>query len=310
MAAPLFRTVRVTSGETGTMLPALTDHHVHLDLLEADVLSGCGLAAVVDLGSTPDRLADRRAGVQTPTVQGVGAFLTAPGGYPAGRPWAPPGSVVQLRSGEEAAVAVDRQAAAGAAAIKVTLHAGGPVLDRPVLAAVVAAAHSHRLPVVAHAEGPGMVARALAAGVDALAHTPWTERLADDLLARAAARQVWISTLDIHGYGEGGRAYDTAVDNLRRFAAASGRVLYGTDLGNGPLPVGMNARELAGLVRAGLSVRGVLAAVTDPWPVASPPDDRASFVPGPVPSDAARLPSWLAGARTIEPDEATEVPWS
>lgn len=307
MAAWSARTVRLRSGETGTLLAALTDHHVHLDLIDVDALTG--LAAVVDLGGDPARLAGRRARTRVPAVEGVGAFLTAPGGYPADRAWAPPGSVVELRTAAEAVEAVGRQTAAGAAAIKVTLHVGGPVLDRAVLAAVVGAARARGLPVVAHAEGPGMAAQALAAGVDALAHAPWTERLGEAEIAQAAARQAWISTLDIHGYGEGGAAYGVAADNLRRFAAAGGRVLYGTDLGNGPLPLGVNPREVAGLVDAGLSVSAVLAAMTDPWPVASPPAGLASFVPGPVPGEAAELPGWVATARTIGPD-ATEATWS
>ena len=58
----------------------------------------------------------------------------------------------------------------------------------------------------------------------------------------------WMSTLDIHGYGEGGAAFEIAADNLARFSARGGTVLYGTDLGNGPLPAGLNGRELAALV--------------------------------------------------------------
>ncbi|SFT32280.1 hypothetical protein SAMN04487904_10114 [Actinopolyspora lacussalsi subsp. righensis] len=39
---------------------------------------------------------------------------------------------------------------------------------------------------------------------------------------------------------------------------------YGTDLGNGPLPLGVNAREVAALQQAGMSVDDVLLAMTDP----------------------------------------------
>jgi hypothetical protein len=57
------------------------------------------------------------------------------------------------------------------------------------------------------------------------------------------AGQAWVSTLDIHGYGTPSADQDRAVDNLARFRAAGGRVLYGTDLGNGPLPPTLNLRE-------------------------------------------------------------------
>ena len=45
-----------------------------------------------------------------------------------------------------------------------------------------------------------------------------------------------VSTLDIHLFGRETPELDVAKDNLRRFAAAGGRVAYGTDLGNGPIP--------------------------------------------------------------------------
>ena len=57
---------------------------------------------------------------------------------------------------------------------------------------------------------------------------------------------------------------DTAIGNLRRFLGHGGKVRYGTDLGNGPLPPAINPRELRALQSAGLSPADVLAAVTEP----------------------------------------------
>ena len=112
-----------------------------------------------------------------------------------------------------------------------------------------------------------MVELALAAGVSALAHTPWTHRLDDEVVAEAVeAGQAWVSTLDIHGYGTPSADQDRAVDNLGRFHAAGGRVLYGTDLGNGPLPPTLNLREVGLLADAGLDDDALLASLTDPWP--------------------------------------------
>jgi hypothetical protein len=69
------------------------------------------------------------------------------------------------------------------------------------------------------------------------------------------------------------------VDNLAAFHAAGGRVLYGTDLGNGPLPVGLNLREVALLRLAGLDDDAVLAALGAAWP--APLDrDLVTFLPG------------------------------
>ncbi len=250
-------------------MPRVVDHHVHLQLVDVAALTRSDLGGVVDLGANPSvvaGLATSLAAAGGLRATYAGAFLTAPGGYPSDRPWCPEGGVYEVRSPGDAGVAVAEQVSYGATVVKVTLHAdAGPVLDEGTLSAVVAAAHAYELPVVAHVEGVGMTARALATGVDALAHTPWTERV-DDALVDAAVRggQCWISTLAIHAGDQTAEA--VALDNLRRFQAAGGRVLYGTDLGNGDLPLGVNDAEVAALRRAGLDDAALETALTDPWP--------------------------------------------
>jgi imidazolonepropionase-like amidohydrolase len=197
----------------------------------------------------------------------------------------------------EAAAVVAHQLGLGASVVKTTLNRdAGPVPDVATLQAVVDAAAEAGLPVVAHCQGPGMVELALAAGVTALAHTPWTHRLDDEVVAEAVeAGHAWVSTLDIHGYGTSGPDQHRAVDNLGRFRAAGGRVLYGTDLGNGPLPETLNLREVALLADAGLTDDDLLAALTDPWPLAEPLSGLATEVPdGPEP-----LVERLAGAHVV-----------
>lgn len=78
---------RALTGETGTALPAFVDHHVHLHVVDGAGLAARGIAAVVDLGGDPAALARRAPGL--PRLAYAGAFLTARGGYPRGRPWAP-----------------------------------------------------------------------------------------------------------------------------------------------------------------------------------------------------------------------------
>ena len=296
------------------------DHHVHLGLVDPATLPASGIGGVVDLGWSPE-VATLRAPVE---VVYAGRFLAAPGGYPSDRSWAPAGCIRFVGSPEEAAAAVAEQASLGAALVKVTLNAeAGPVPSGDTVAAVGAAA---AVPVVAHAQGDGMVELALAAGIPVLAHTPWTSVLADDVVREAAARQVWISTLDIHGYGEATSDRDIALANLRRFWAAGGRVLYGTDLGNGPLPVGLNLREVALVREAGLPDVAVLDALTDPWPSCRPTPGtgsgaRVTFVPGDPPSSTARvttsdgsrgsrrageLEAWLAAAVVVPEEELEE----
>jgi hypothetical protein len=334
---PLARRVRRSlngdhPGETGTMLPPLVDHHVHLQLVRPDDAVAGGVAAVVDLGADPGAIATIARSEGLPHVRYAGAFLTAPGGYPSRRPWAPTGSVREVPpvDGDAAAAAesarerdhhalagpveavVDEQRRFGASVVKVALNAeAGPVFDRSTLDAVVAAARAHGLPVAAHAEGAGMAALAIEAGVDVLVHAPFTEPLDDALVERAAAAgQAWISTLAIHVRDDAGVAA-VAIDNLRRFHAAGGRVLYGTDLGNGDLAAGVNPGEVAALVRSGLAPSAVIAALTDPWPERTPDwtdAGVATFVPDPAPSDADlgepdAFAAWLATARIVPTEE-------
>jgi len=234
-----------------TALP-FTDFHVHLDLVDpADVAAG-GLARVLDLGAAgPVSAGDV-------DVVRAGKMLTAIGGYPSTRPWAA-GGLFREVADDDVDAAVAEQVAAGAAVIKIALNAAvGPVWPDGTLAAVVAAAHAAGRKVIAHVEGDGQSARAAVAGVDAFAHTPFTERLDDDLIAHLAAGTTWISTLRIHARPD----RDIAIENLRRFRIAGGRILYGTDMGNGPSTGGVERDELEALAEAGLTDDDLLNALT------------------------------------------------
>src|SRR3954453_5931394 len=77
---------RAITGEHGVSLPPFIDHHVHLHLIDEAPLLARGIAGVLDLGGDPVALA-RRPKSHMPRVAYAGAFLTAVGGYPAGRGW-------------------------------------------------------------------------------------------------------------------------------------------------------------------------------------------------------------------------------
>ena len=298
----------------GVVIGGVTDHHVHLQLVDATLLDGSLLGRVVDLGGDPRALARlaARSGVEkasaarsrvekasasgpgdafsTPhagsthagsthagrhagrgtRVEFAGAFLTPTDGYPSDRSWAPAGSVREIATAADAASAVAEMADAGATRIKVASNStAGPVFGDDLFRAIVAEADRHGLPVVAHAEGPGQAQRAARLGATTLAHAPFTERLDDDEIAEQAASVSWISTLAIHDAPE--RA--TAIDNVRRFHAAGGTVLYGTDMGNGPTPVDLNAAEVYRLREAGVDGDALLRAL-----VPADPRDAASVL--------------------------------
>jgi imidazolonepropionase-like amidohydrolase len=251
----------------GVLLPAVADRHVHIALADPGAVLLGGVTAVRDLAWPPGEifpLADASEGpsFNGPLIRASGPMITAPGGYPTRSEWAPAGTGLEVRGTEEAARAVRDVAARGAAQIKVSLNQeAGPTPSDDELVAVVQTAHELDLLVTAHVQGAGQAERALGAGVDEIAHTPWTERLSDDLVEALARSTRIVSTLDIHSYGVDTPELRTAEDNLWRFALAGGRVLYGTDLGNGPVPAGIDIREVIMLFDMGMGAEAILEAM-------------------------------------------------
>jgi len=261
----------------GVVTGAFTDHHVHLQLVDVSALADSVLGHVIDLGGNPDVIAGaaERADIE---ITYAGAFLTAPGGYPSDRTWAPDGAVREIADADAAQRAIAEMKDAGATRIKVASNRmAGPVFSDELLRAIVSIAASHHLGIVAHAEGPGEAQRIVRLGFGRLAHAPFSERLTEAEIITQAASASWISTLGIHDEG----VYEIAVDNVRRFHAAGGTVLYGTDMGNGPTPVGLNPREIRALRAAGIDGLDLLQALNP-----ADPRDRASrllFFPGQSP---------------------------
>lgn len=233
----------------GFLMPAVADRHVHVRLADPGAILLGGVAAVRDLAWPPDEIfaladASELPSFNGPLIRAAGPMLTGRGGYPTTDRWAPPGTGLELDGPEHAARAVHELAARGAAVIKVSLNAdAGATPTDAELASIVGSAHARGLPVAAHVQGAGQAARAVGAGLDEFAHTPWTERLPEQLLEAAARTMRVVSTLDILSYGDVTPELRTATENLVRFRGAGGRVVYGTDLGNGPVPPGIDLRE-------------------------------------------------------------------
>jgi imidazolonepropionase-like amidohydrolase len=253
----------------GFLMPGVVDRHVHVAMSDPGAVVIRGVTAVRDLGWPSDDVyslaeASESPSFNGPLIRAVGPILTCAGGYPTRAGWAPPGTGREVRGPEEATEAVgevlDRS---DVAVVKVALNAeAGPTLTDQELVAICDAAHGREAIVTVHAEGKGQVERALGAGVDEFAHCPWSERLSEDLIEAMAKRTRIVSTLDIHSYGSATPELGVAIDNLRRFLLAGGTVVYGTDLGNGPIPPGIHPGEISHLFRAGLSPEGILRALT------------------------------------------------
>jgi imidazolonepropionase-like amidohydrolase len=257
---------RIVDAPRHTLLPGFIDAHVHIGFYEPqDVLRG-GVTTVRDLGWPELRIwplaeASRSPDFDGPTILAAGPMLTVAGGYPTRAPWAPPGTGLVLDSADEVGPVVARLARAGATIIKVALNAAaGPTLDAPLLTSIVDAAHEHGLKVTGHTFGLEELHKALDAGMDELAHMLMSpEPIPQDTIDRmVGAGMAVVPTLSIF-FGSDRRI---AIENLGSFLDRGGRVIYGTDLGNeGPSP-GIDAREVAGMVEAGMTAGDVVASAT------------------------------------------------
>ncbi|HEX6445962.1 MAG TPA: amidohydrolase family protein [Streptosporangiales bacterium] len=251
----------VTGGWVG---PGVADAHAHLAFGPPGAMLAGGVLAVRDLGAPLDDARAVRDPNGTPAVAVSGPILTAPGGYPS-RSWGARGFARFLGSPAEAARAVHTLAGAGVDVVKLALEpAGGlPVPTLEVARAVVDTAHDEGLAVVCHALTVEMVARALEAGVDELAHLP-TERLPTHLVAQLALDEVQVVSTMHALIADGDEQAAMAVRaNARALVGSGVRVVYGTDLGNTDTAPGVDPDELALLAEAGLDAEGALRAATE-----------------------------------------------
>lgn len=261
-----------------TAVPGVIDAHVHLGFFDPhEVLCG-GVTTARDLAWPPHLIhalaAESRE--RGPDLLYAGPMITAPGGYPVSAGWAPDGTGLEVSSPDEAAGAVADVVAGGACVVKVALEPRrGPVMDHQVLERLVSAAHDQGLKVTAHLSGVEQLERAIEAGIDELAHCPWTEEpLPAELVQRMVqAGMVLIPTMHIE-------PSDVRMENLRRFLETGGTAVYGTDMGNQGPPPGIDPEELSLMASAGMTPAAALAAATGDAARHLGLSDRGSLVPG------------------------------
>ena len=272
----------------GFVMPGVVDRHVHIGLSDPGAVVTGGVTAVRDLAWPAEDIFSLAEASESPSFRGplircAGPMITCLGGYPTRAAWAPKGTGLEVRGPAEAAETARGLLGRGAAVLKVAMNAdAGPTLTDAEVLAVSEVAHDADVTVTAHCQGRGQVERAVGAGVDELAHCPWSERLSDDLIQAMAKRLRIVSTLDIHSYGKDTPEVLVALDNLRRFVQADGVVAYGTDLGNGPIPPGIHVGEAWHLYRAGLSPERILGALTYRPLAAGEPADLVALGANPL----------------------------
>jgi imidazolonepropionase-like amidohydrolase len=280
-----------------SLLPGLIDAHVHLAWAgppsgdpgmpgtgEARETLRAGFTTVRNLGATGGADLQLKHAIASGAVVGPRMLVTGPGlGSRGGVCEQVFGANAVITGADEARSRVERLAGDGVDAIKVC--AGGRVIpalaDRMAtelspdeLRAVVEAAHARGLKVAAHAQGPVAIAAALDAGVDSIEHGGLldTETI-DRMLARNVVLVPTLYRLDwvIEQNEKQGappaaltrlrESRDRAIGGVREAIARGVPIVLGTDAT--VVPHGLNARELAVLVEAGLTpIEAIRSATT------------------------------------------------
>jgi imidazolonepropionase-like amidohydrolase len=293
---PVPESAEILDASGATVLAGFWNVHVHFadpgwmgaDTLPGDrlrarleaMLNRWGFTRVVDTGSfLANTLALRRridvGELPGPAILTAGVPFVPPGGTPF---YVRPLVLPEIESAAAAADSAEARLAAGADLIKV--FAGSPVepgapavlMPRETLAAVVRAAHANGRIVAAHPTSREGASRAAEAGVDLLLHTTpdeggewdpaFAHRLVERGVALAPTLDLWRWVLERGGAQPDGRdAFQaTAVGQLAAFAAAGGRVVFGTDVGF--TDAFDPTAEYRGMERAGLDFDAILAALT------------------------------------------------
>ena len=314
-----------------SLLPGLIDAHVHLawggqgagaDLpgaAEARTTLLAGFTTVRNLGSTGGADLRLRDAIANGTVVGPRMLVSGPGlgskGGVCDQVFAGEGVIA---GAEEARSRVERLTADRVDVIKVC--AGGQVIPAPVrdltstelsldeLKAVVEAAHGHGLRVAAHAQGPAAISAAVEAGVDSIEHAGLLDReTIDRMLAHKTVLVPTLYRLDwVLEQQEKQNAPPAALERLRdgRERARTGLaeairsgvpIVVGTDAT--VFPHGLNARELAVLVEAGLSPLEAIRAATT----------RAAALLGWSDKIGTLAPGKLADIIAVDGDPLTDV---
>ena len=281
-----------------TLLPGLIDAHVHLTLggqprANAEATLKAGFTTVQDLGALGYgnlRLRDSvEAGVRVgPRIVAAGPWIGVTGGIC-------DFSGIGVRDRAELLQRIRTDVEHRADVIKLCVtgwpaagfaHPDSVELAEDVVAAAVAESARLGRPAVAHAVGRAGAASAVRGGVAGLAHSAFLD---DETISLMQTRGTWLaSTLVSFEQGTDSASFQALWTRMQAAHRGGVRIILGTDAG--VVPHGSNARELAALVRLGLTPIDALRAATIQAAQALGKADRlGSLTPGKV-ADLVAVP--------------------
>jgi imidazolonepropionase-like amidohydrolase len=256
--------------EGAWILPGFVNAHVHEagDRESLKAWAQSGVTTVRDLGalgSISGLFAVRDEVASDPAYARlvvVGPMVTAPGGY--GRQ--------PVDSPEDARRTINSLLDEGADLIKIAIEDNlqgrtWPMLPVAEIEAIVETAHARDTLVVAHVSRSKHLEIALAAGVDDVTHMA-IDPLSDGLIARLVEAGIyWEPTLELWQCASNLHAVKLdlqAIENLRRFSEAGGKVVLGTDYAGYrcQFELGMPTTEIDLMHRAGMTPMQIIVAAT------------------------------------------------
>ncbi len=267
---------RIIDVRGATILPGFINTHVHSAFVVSNLLAWAqaGVTTVRDLGFQavhmwwPMTFRDQNAqDSRFARIVTVGAPISSPGGYPLENGKT---TVLTAASPEEARSQTNLVLDHGADLIKACLDSGAivygranlPMFTREEAKAIIDAAHRRGVPVSVHVTATMDLAKAVDYGFDEIAHMVADELKDETLIARMVAGDIhWVPTLELWSFFN---LAPVAVENLRRFVSAGGKVALGTDFSGAakPFQLGMPMRELELMGQAGMTPMQIIVAAT------------------------------------------------
>lgn len=262
---------RINLGDA-TILPGFIESHAHITFqsVRKDNVLENGITTAQDTGGP---LMAAEGGQGTLRLLSVGPIIQAEGGYPlniftapsSGGPFDQIGYPIASDSTEtEIQDVVTHLVEGGATAIKIALEPGGEAgapwmmpHDGPVPAApwpmlsleqvqwIVAKAHDFHRRVIAHVGEQTGFDRAVAGGVDELAHMPCATISEESIQAAVTAGITFVTTIDTLGSCAGihGNAF-TVTNKMEMTPGTESKFVYGSEVAHDNVPWGINGEEM------------------------------------------------------------------
>jgi imidazolonepropionase-like amidohydrolase len=255
-----------------TVLPGFMNAHVHSDFDESTIKAFAmdGVTTLRDIGyfgPVPYEAVFRNCDTLNTNrdishIIAAGPLVTTVGGY----------GNYEVTSAADAARGVADLTASGADLIKVAIENNlqgrtWPMLSQAEIDTIVETAHAQGVRVSAHVSRSAHVSMAIHAGIDDLAHMT-VNPISPDLVTLVVENDIyWVPTLEL--WSGVSQMYqlnwdDIAMNNLKLFSQAGGKVAIGTDFGGytTTFDLGMPMTEIRLMEAAGMTPMQIIVAGT------------------------------------------------